>query len=128
MMFTPPEAIRRVDEPQGRPSPIEFEMAYQARVAGDRIRFAIKYIEQSTQCSELVREVSLQLLDALNRFDELTATFKCGLEWAFYRQARMGRRPEFCTESIKGLADTKGSSRRSEGWGSGFDAPCRLAV
>jgi len=31
---------------QSRPSAIEFEMAYQARVAIDRIRFAIKHAEQ----------------------------------------------------------------------------------
>ena len=62
-MFTQPEMTRRVDEPHGRPSPIEFEMAYQARVAGDRIRFAIECIEQTMQRSELVCEVSLQLLD-----------------------------------------------------------------
>ena len=29
-----------------RPTPMEFEMAYQARVAIDRIRFAIKHTEQ----------------------------------------------------------------------------------
>ena len=29
-----------------RPSPIEFEMAYQVRVAIDRIRFAIKATDQ----------------------------------------------------------------------------------
>ena len=30
---------------ESRPSPIEFEMAYQARIAIDRIRFAIKHTE-----------------------------------------------------------------------------------
>jgi len=34
------------DAANSRPSAIEFEMAYQARVAIDRIRFAIKYAGQ----------------------------------------------------------------------------------
>ena len=33
-------------EVQSRPTPTEFEMAYQARVAIDRIRFAIKHTER----------------------------------------------------------------------------------
>lgn len=33
-------------EVQLRPTPVEFEMAYQARVAMDRIRFVIKHVEQ----------------------------------------------------------------------------------
>jgi hypothetical protein len=39
-------------EPCDRPSPMHFEMAYQARVASDRIRFAIKHLEQSARDSE----------------------------------------------------------------------------
>jgi len=46
-------------------------MAYQARVAIDRIKFAIKHVEQFAQSSAIVCEVSLQLLDALDRLDEL---------------------------------------------------------
>ena len=74
-----PETIRQsltAVEPRGRPSPIDFEVAYQARVALDRIRFAIKHIEQFAQSSEQVREVSLQLLDALDRLDELDRHFQ----------------------------------------------------
>jgi len=69
-----PEAIRHGLTPIevcDRPSPLHFEMAYQARVACDRIRFAIKHLEQFAQGSEPAREVSLQLLDALNRLEEL---------------------------------------------------------
>jgi hypothetical protein len=33
-------------EVRSRSSPLEFEMAYQARVAMDRIKFAIKHAEQ----------------------------------------------------------------------------------
>jgi hypothetical protein len=63
-------------ELRSRPSPIDFEGAYHARVALDRIRFAIKHIEQFAQSSEQVCEVSLQLLDALDRLDELDRHFQ----------------------------------------------------
>ena len=74
-----PETIRQsltAVEPHGGPSPIDFELAYQARVALDRVRFAIKHIEQFAQCSEQVREISLQLLDALDRLEELDRQFQ----------------------------------------------------
>jgi hypothetical protein len=48
---------------------IDFEMAYQARVASDRIRFAIRQIDCTQDNSEQLREVSLQLLDALERLE-----------------------------------------------------------
>jgi len=58
-------------EVRSRPSPIEFEMAYQARVAIDRIKFAIKHTEQfSTPCIHM-RDAGLQLLDALDRLESL---------------------------------------------------------
>jgi hypothetical protein len=63
-------------KPCDRPSPIHFEMAYQARVASDRIRFAIKRLEQFARGSEPAREVSLQLLDALDRLEELDRRFQ----------------------------------------------------
>jgi hypothetical protein len=50
-----------------RPAPIEYEMAYQVRVAIDRIRFAIAQIEKIGSCPDISREVSLQLVDALDR-------------------------------------------------------------
>jgi hypothetical protein len=74
-----PETIRQgitSVESCGRPSRIDFEVAYQARVAGDRIRFAIKHLEQFAKNSEQVREASLQLLDALDRLDELDRHFQ----------------------------------------------------
>jgi hypothetical protein len=55
---------------------MHFEMAYQARVACDRIRFAIKHLEQFARGSEPAREVSLQLLDALDRLEELDRQFQ----------------------------------------------------
>src|SRR5579872_1426609 len=61
---------------QSRPSPIEFEMAYQARVAIDRIRFAIKHAEQFCPKSDPVRQVGLQLLDALQRLETVDRRFQ----------------------------------------------------
>jgi hypothetical protein len=63
-------------EVNSRPSPIEFEMAYQARVAIDRIRFAIKHTEQFYPQSEHVREARFQLLDALGRLESADRNFQ----------------------------------------------------
>ena len=74
-----PEMVRQgltPVEPRDRPSPIEFEMAYQARVAIDRIRFAIKHTEQFARQSDQSREVGLQLLDALDRLESLDRHFQ----------------------------------------------------
>ena len=59
-----------------RPSPIEFEMAYQARVAMDQIRFAIKHANEFSQQSDQMREASLQLLEALERLERLDRRFQ----------------------------------------------------
>jgi hypothetical protein len=61
---------------QSRPSPIEFEMAYQARVAIDRIRFAIKHTEQFAPRTDTIREAGLQLLDALERLESVDRRFQ----------------------------------------------------
>lgn len=61
---------------QRRPTPIEFEMAYQARVAIDRIRFAIKHTEQFGPQTEPMREAGLQLLDALQRLETVDRRFQ----------------------------------------------------
>ena len=63
-------------EVQSRPSAIEFEMAYQARVAIDRIRFAIKHTEQFGPRSDPIREAGLQLLDALQRLETVDRRFQ----------------------------------------------------
>ena len=63
-------------EVHSRPSPIEFEMAYQARVAIDRIKSAIKQAEQfSTPCGQM-RDASMQLLEALERLELLDRSFQ----------------------------------------------------
>ncbi len=63
-------------EVRGRHSPMEFEMAYQARVAAERIRFVIKTIEQSPKVGSGLEEASLQLLDALDRLDSADRNFQ----------------------------------------------------
>ncbi len=63
-------------EAPSRPSAIEFEMAYQARIAIDRIKFAIKHTEQFARPSDSMREVGLQLLDALERLEALDRRFQ----------------------------------------------------
>jgi hypothetical protein len=58
------------------PSLVEFEMAYQARVAIDRIRFAIKNTEQFANHSPEAREAAFQLLDALDRLQSVERRFQ----------------------------------------------------
>jgi hypothetical protein len=59
-----------------RPSAIEFEMAYQARVAIDRIRFAIRHTEEFGRHSGQLREAGIQLLDALDRLEIVDRRFQ----------------------------------------------------
>jgi hypothetical protein len=61
---------------RARPTSTEFEMAYQARVAIDRIRFAIKHTEQFGPHTEQMREAGLQLLDALQRLESTDRRFQ----------------------------------------------------
>ena len=61
---------------QSRPSAMEFEMAYQTRVAIDRIKFAIKHAEQFARPCDAMREVGLELLDALERLEALDRRFQ----------------------------------------------------
>jgi hypothetical protein len=57
-------------------SPGEFEMAYQARVAMDRIRFAIKATEINREQSEPLHDARMQLLDALERLEAAERRFQ----------------------------------------------------
>ncbi len=61
---------------ESRPSPVEFEMAYQAKIASERIRFVIRLTDQPRFEAEHLREASLQLLDALDRLDSLDRRFQ----------------------------------------------------
>jgi hypothetical protein len=58
-----------------QPTAMEFELAYQARVACDRIRFAIRQTEQSSQ-TDCAREIAMQLLDALERLQSSERRFR----------------------------------------------------
>ena len=59
-----------------RPSAIEFEMAYQARIAIDRIKFAIKHADQFGKPCDAMREAVMQLLYALQRLESLDRRFQ----------------------------------------------------
>jgi hypothetical protein len=59
-----------------RPSPMEFEMAYQSRVAADCIKFAIKHAEEFSHPCDRMREASLQLLEALDRLERVDRRFQ----------------------------------------------------
>ena len=63
-------------EVRSRPSAIEFEVAYQTRVAIDRIRFAVKHTEEFSKHCIPFREARLQLLDALDRLEFLDRRFQ----------------------------------------------------
>jgi hypothetical protein len=64
------------DQLASRPSPVEFELAYQVRVAIDCIRFSIKATEQSVKQPDQLVEASLQLLDALDRLRSAERSFQ----------------------------------------------------
>jgi hypothetical protein len=89
---------------QSRPTPVEFEMAYQARVAMDRIRFVIKHMEQFGPRTDQMREAGLQLLDALERLEVVDRRFQ--------DRAR--------THSLRGSSEASGESKVINGKGKGF--------
>jgi hypothetical protein len=59
-----------------QPTAMEFEMAYQARVAIDRVRFAIKHMEQFGPHTDQMRDAGFQLLDALQRLETVDRRFR----------------------------------------------------
>jgi hypothetical protein len=76
-----PEMMRAVlelieSEVQRRPPLMDFEMAYQVRVAIDHIKFAIKCTEEFGPRTDQMREVGLQLLDALERLQAADRNFQ----------------------------------------------------
>jgi hypothetical protein len=64
------------NEVVSRPSPMEFELAYQVRVAIDRIRFSIKATEQSAGQPDQLLQGNLLLLDALDRLQTAERSFQ----------------------------------------------------
>src|SRR5690348_13401069 len=73
---------------KSQPSSIEFEMAYQVRVAIDRIRFAIKATGQFANHPQQLQEVGLQLLDALDRLESADRSFQVRLRKALIVERR----------------------------------------
>ncbi len=61
---------------KSEPSSAAFELAYQARIAIDRIRFAIRQSENLLAPSAPGREASLQLMDALDRLQSAEFHFQ----------------------------------------------------
>ena len=61
---------------QSGPSPIEFEMAYQTRIAIDRIKFAIKHAEEFSKPCGQMSDASMHLLEALERLESLDRRFQ----------------------------------------------------
>src|SRR5215472_15649986 len=64
------------EEVRSTPSAVEFEMAYQARVVVDQIKFGIREVEQYAKpCAEM-REVGLRLPKAVERLQALDRRFQ----------------------------------------------------
>lgn len=72
---------------------VSFEMAYQARVASDRIRFAIRQIDMADGDADVLREANRQLLDALDRLQSAEGRFQ---------------------ESFRGTLNAEAESRRAQ--------------
>lgn len=71
------QVLRMIDaEAQLRPAAVDYELAYQARVAMDRIRFAIRQTEEFAPRTDQMREAGLQLLDALDRLQSAERRFQ----------------------------------------------------
>jgi hypothetical protein len=90
-----------------RPTPMEFEMAYEARVAIDRIRFAIKHTERFAPRTNEQREAELQLLDALERLERVDRRFQ---QRSGLRTADLSRTPNRPHSAVNG-ADGESSRR-----------------
>jgi len=91
------EVLRLIEaDVKSRPSAAEFEMAYQARVAIDRIKFAIRHTEQFAPHTDQMREAGLQLLNALERLESADRNFqnRFGLLLTFRTFPRVTRSTE----------------------------------
>jgi hypothetical protein len=82
-----------IEDRLASPTPMEFEMAYQARVAIDRIRFAIKHTEQFGPDTDQLRDASFQLLDALHRLETVDRKFQKRSQVARAANSSDGRNP-----------------------------------
>ena len=93
-------------EVNARSSSIEFEMAYQIRVATERIRFAIRQAEQYGPKTDPMREVGVQLLDALERLEGVDRKFQL-------RSRRLSRPNRSGPESFPGTVNGADQQRHS---------------
>jgi hypothetical protein len=96
------EVLKMIEaEAQSRPSAFQYELAYQARVAIERIRFAIQQAEQFCPQSNPLHEAGMQLLDALQRLETV--------ERRFQQRSRVTPAPQRTT-----LETPNGNGRRKE--------------
>ena len=71
------EVLQMIEaEAHSRPTAFDYELAYQARVAIDRIRFAIQHTEKFAPHTDHMREAGFQLLDALDRLESAERRFQ----------------------------------------------------
>ena len=80
-MDNDPDVMHRVSEliddaAHLRPSAGEYELAYHARVAIDRIKFAIRHVEQFGKPCDQMRDANLELLDALEGLETAERRFR----------------------------------------------------
>ena len=85
---------------QAQPTPMEFELAYQARVAMDRIRFAIKHTEQFAPRTDQMQEASFQLLDALQRLESAERQFQNRFRYFVYGSGHQPRNQAINGQSV----------------------------
>jgi hypothetical protein len=91
------------NEVESRPSSMCFELAYQARIAIDRIRFAITQIEKIGSRLDVSGEACIQLLDALDRLK--------GADLNFQRHFRRSMAPKMIPERVS--ENRNGSAAKS---------------
>ena len=83
-----------------------FELAYQARVAIDRIRFAIRQGEAVAPEHPVLVEARMQLLDALDRLENAERHFQENFRGGLSRSER----PQFIRDSrVRAVAATEES-------------------
>lgn len=102
------EVLQMIEtEARSRPTGVDYELAYQVRVAIDRIRFAIKQTEQFAPHTDQMKNAGLQLLDALDRLQSAERRF----QQRFRMPAMNGKARQL--ESVEGDLKTRASGGRS---------------
>lgn len=85
------------NEMESAPSRMEYQFAYQARIAMDRIRFAIKEAEKFSRDFDQMREAAFQLVDALDRLASADREFQ-----KRFRDRSSGGNDASCLDRRKG--------------------------